>query len=285
MTAIRVYEYGLLPPHANAELVDQQMLRAHRYRNMLVEIERERRQKVREAMAAHPDLAPLEEQLRSLCEERDKLREDIQSRRRQTRTRSETPDQRQAVKDLTAQIKPLRDTVKSTRTAVAQDYSVREDMAAAEESAKIRLKKARSECGVYWGTYLLQEQAADQARKERTPPKFVRWCGEGRVSVQIQKGIHLAEVWGADTQIQIQPVHPDAWDRSGATRRGVRRRLSRTVLRLRVGSDGAGNRIPIWAEWRMVMHRPIPDGARIKVATVSRRRRDCTSWDWRVQVG
>lgn len=284
MTAIRVYEYGLLPPHTNAALVNEQMLRAHRYRNMLVEIERDRRQKIRAAMAAHPDLAPLEERLRSLCDQRDKLREEIQAQRRRTRSRSESADQRQAVKDLTAQIKPLRETVNATRTGVARDSSVKEAMVAAEEDAKARLKKARSECGVYWGTYLLQEQAADQARRERTPPKFVRWNGEGRVSVQIQKGIPLADLWGAGTQVQIQPVHPDAWDQTGTTRRGVRRRLSRTVLRLRVGSEGAGNRIPIWAEWRMIMHRAIPDGARIKVATVSRRRRDCTSWDWRVQL-
>jgi hypothetical protein len=34
----------------------------------------------------------------------------------------------------------------------------------------------------------------------------------------------------------------------------------------------------------MIMHRPIPPGAVIKVATVSRRRRDCRSWDWRLHV-
>lgn len=284
MPSIRVYEYGLLPPHINGDLIDQQMVKAHRYRNMLVEIERERRDKVRAAMGAHPDLAPLEEQLRSLNQQRDDMRISIQNHRRRTRKRDEPAEWRQAVKDLTGQIKPLRDQVKTVRKAVAEDSTVKAAMAAAEEHAKIRLKKARAECGVYWGTYLLQEQAADQARKERTPPRFVRWQGEGRVSVQIQKGIPLSELWGEDTQIQIQPVHPDAWDASGRVRRGIRRRLSRTVLRLRVGSEGPANRTPIWAEWRMVMHRPIPEGAVIKVATVSRRRRDCVSWDWRVQL-
>lgn len=284
MPSIRVYEYGLLPPHINGDLVDQQMVKAHRYRNMLVEIERERRDKVRAAMGAHPDLAPIEEQLRSLNQQRDDMRFAIQGHRRRTRKRDEPAEWRQAVKDLTGQIKPLRDQVKTVRKAVAEDSTVKAAMAAAEEHAKIRLKKARAECGVYWGTYLLQEQAADQARKERTPPRFVRWQGEGRVSVQIQKGIPLSELWGEDTQIQIQPVHPDAWDASGRVRRGIRRRLSRTVLRLRVGSEGPANRTPIWAEWRMVMHRPIPEGAVIKVATVSRRRRDCVSWDWRVQL-
>lgn len=281
MTSIRVYEYGLLPPHTNAARVHEQMVRAHRYRNMLVEIERERRQKVREAMGAHPDLAPLEEQLRTLVERRDAVREGIRAQRRRTRSRSESPEARQAVKDLAAQIKPLRDQVKAVRKAVAEDSTVREAMAGAEASAKARLKKARHDCGVYWGTYLLQEAAADQARKERTPPKFVRWRGEGRVSVQIQKGIDLDDLFGSDTQVHVDRPDQGAWD--PGRRRGERRRFSRTILRLRVGSEGPGNRKPIWAEWRMVMHRPIPDGAIIKIATVSRRRRDCVSDEWRVQ--
>ena len=157
MPAMRVYEYGLLPPHANAELVDKQMLMAHRYRNTLVEIERERRQLVRAAMAAHPDLAPIEEELRSLVQQRDTLREEVSAQRRRTRSRSESQEQRQAIRDLTAKIKPLRDHVKEVRKAVAQDSTVRLAMEEAERHAKARLKKARAECGVYWGTYLLQE--------------------------------------------------------------------------------------------------------------------------------
>lgn len=284
MTSIRVYEYGLTPPHTNAERVDEQMVKAHRYRNMLVEIERERRAKVRAAMGAHPDLAPLEEELRSLVAERDVVRGNIQQQRRRTRSRSEPQEWRQAAKDLAAKIKPLRERVKAVRKAVAEDSTVKIRMDEAESDAKNRLKKARAECGVYWGTYLLQEAAADQARKERTPPKFVRWRGEGRVSVQIQGGIGLEGVgglFGADTQVHVVRPDPRAWD--PGSRRGVRRRMSRTILRLRVGSEGAGNRRPIWAEWRMVMHRPIPAGAIIKVVTVSRRRRDCVSDEWRVQ--
>ena len=41
-----VYQYGLLPPTRNAELVNDQMRLAHRYRNVLVEIERDRRTQV-----------------------------------------------------------------------------------------------------------------------------------------------------------------------------------------------------------------------------------------------
>ena len=55
----RIYEYGLLPPTTNAALVDDQIRLAHRYRNKLVEIERERRVKVRQILTGHADTEPL----------------------------------------------------------------------------------------------------------------------------------------------------------------------------------------------------------------------------------
>ena len=61
MSKIRVYRYGLLPPHENAELVREQMRLAHKYRNTLVEIERKRRSDLRALASAHPALSTLED--------------------------------------------------------------------------------------------------------------------------------------------------------------------------------------------------------------------------------
>lgn len=47
---IRNFVYGLLPLDVGADLVADQMRLAHRYRNLLVEIERERRTRVRDAI-------------------------------------------------------------------------------------------------------------------------------------------------------------------------------------------------------------------------------------------
>lgn len=297
MTSVRVYEFGLLAPTQNAHLVDEQILLSHRYRNVLVEIERQRRETIRQATNAHSDIAPLEEQIRALTERRDAAREMISAKRKASRRRSESTEDRKVVRDLNEQLKPLceqskalRDRIKATRQSLtenpdlvtgADDEIVRLIKAtdAANEYAHQRLIQARKVCGVYWSTYLLQEAAADQARKEVTPPHFVRWSGEGRVSVQLQGGLPLDDVWGTDTQIRIARPAPAAHD--PGTRRGDRRRAARTELHMRVGSL---DRKPVWAVWPMVYHRPIPDGAVVKVATVTKRRRDSTAWDWRVHV-
>jgi hypothetical protein len=51
MSKIRVYQYGLKAPTQNADLVREQMILAHRYRNTLTEIERGRRSAIRDFTA------------------------------------------------------------------------------------------------------------------------------------------------------------------------------------------------------------------------------------------
>lgn len=124
-------------------------------------------------------------------------------------------------------------------------------------------KALRAACGVYWGTYLLVEAAFETScQTSKEPPRFKRWEGEGSLGVQIQGGMDAADIFGVDRRIRVKPVDPAAWS---SPVRGERRRLSRTTLQLRVGSEG---RDPVWAEWPMVMHRPLPEGARVKVAKV-----------------
>ena len=275
--AIRVYEYGLLPPTLNASLVLEQMKLAHHYRNKLVEIERQRREAVRAIMASHPDVAPLEAELAAAIQHWEAAKQAILAIRSKAKRRAETAEMRAAARELGAKIKDLRSQIRDRRQAVVE--ASRPQLDATAEVAKDEHRKARATCGVYWGTYLLQEAAIDQARKEVSAPKFFSWREEGAVSVQLQKGLDLPDLWGTDTQLQVKPVDPGAHD--PAVRRGQRRRLSRTVLRLRVGSD---SRKPIWAEFPMIYHRPLPEGAVIKVATVHRRRRNCTQWSWVVQM-
>src|SRR5690606_34653133 len=104
---IRIYEYGLLPPMLNAQLVDEQMRAGHRYRNTLVEIERERRERVAAVLSGHVDTDPLAEQIAALTEERERLRLEIKTTRAAMRSRSEAAEDRARVRDLGARIKDL----------------------------------------------------------------------------------------------------------------------------------------------------------------------------------
>ena len=275
---IKNYEYGLLDPTSNAPLVSDQMHSAHRYYNRLVEIERERRAAVAKILVGHPDTEVLATRVATLAKQREDARLVIKSARQATRDRSETAQMRTQVKDLAVELRTARAELKAARDMIKTDPSIVSAINAADESATIAIRAARAACSCYWGSYLLQEQAVDAAKKSKAPPHFKRWTGDGRVSVQLQGGISDTELFAADTQIQIAPVSPDAHDPGKS--RGVHRLASRTILRLRVQSTEKGK--PIWAEWPMILHRPIPEGARVKVATVSRRRRDCRRWDWRL---
>jgi len=277
---IKVYKYGLLPPTTNEALILEQISKAHKYRNILVEIERERRELVAAVVGEHTDIEPIGKELIELKAKRDELREAIKKKRATTRTRSDEPDQRQAVRDMGIKIRECVGRLKVAKTVLYASGDVTARLKAIDDRAKERIKIERAACGVYWGTYLLAEQDIDAAKREKTPPHFKRWTGDGRISVQLQGGLGVPELWGVDTQIQIDPLSPDAHDE--AKPRGVRKLAQRTRLRMRVQSDASKK--PIWAEWPMIMHRPIPEGARIKVATVTRYRRDCRRWDWELHL-
>ena len=277
--ATLVYQYGLLPPTSEAARIDEQMKLAHRYRNRLVEIERGRRERVADALAAHEDVGPLIAERDALLALRSAARQEIKDARAKARRRAETKEQRAKVLEIEARLQEARQRVKDAWQAVAQDPGIQRTLAFIADSAREQIRDARGSCNVYWGTYLLQEAAMDMARRSKSIPQFSPYRGEGRVSVQINGGLKVEDLWGGDTLIQIDPVDPAlAYDHPT---RGVRRRASRTRLRLRVGSL---DRAPIWGEWPMIMHRPLPEGAVIKVATVSRRRRNSQQWEWRLDL-
>ena len=265
----RVYTYGLLDPRVNADLVEDQIRKAHRYRNILVEIERDRRAEVRVALSSHPDVEPISIEVDQIVTAREQIRDQIRRANAHKRGRADVQEQRAAFREVSARLKDARARLKAAKDMIRDDAEVQRKIEAADERANDRIRKERATCNVYWGNYLLQEAAADDARKEKTPPQFRRWTGEGRVSVQLQGGISLADL-SRDTQVQLHPGRPLKEGR--AVPRDAR------VLRLRVGSDEKKH--PIWAEWPMILHRPLPEGARIKVVTVHKRRRDCRSWEW-----
>jgi hypothetical protein len=270
--SIRVYKYGLLPPTENAALVRDQMRLAHRYRNTLVEIERGRRAAMREAERSYGDAVGLSADVDAAEESLHAVLEQLKAERVERGNKRDTPE-------IKATLAEARKT-KVSAVAAWREYrrSVSEQPAMMAERDRINglaaelRRSARAHCGVYWGTYLLIEAADDASRKmplyegaDPNDPRFARWAGEGRVGVQLQGGLPIADLFGDDSRMRVDRVDDRAWH---AESRGDRRRASRTALRLRVGSDG---RAPVWASWPMTMHRPIPDGAVIKTAVVSLR--------------
>jgi hypothetical protein len=292
--AIRVYRYGLLSPTENADLVRAQMRAAHVYRNTLVEIERGRRAAIREVDLSNDVLGPLQAVVDVAETEMVAALAAVKGARSSTRTRSDTEEQRTRVK-AARQIK--RAAVQAWRAKRAElrcDGAGQVERDLIEERVGDLRRNARAYSGLgkkgphrgAWGTYLLIEDADMAARKaplydgtEPNDPGFSRWDGDGQVGVQIQKSKPMLtkKVFGSDTRLRIDPVDERAWHSES---RGERRRMSRTILRIRVGSEG---RAPIWASWAMIMHRDLPEGGEIKRANVSLRRRGPRE-EWSVEI-
>lgn len=275
-----VYKYGLSRPTFNATAVDMQMRLAHRYRNTLVEIERGRRAALR---AAEQKWAGIPEMLASgAAAEAAVLTavDAIKKARAASRSRSELASDRAAVADARKRKRATLELLHVARQGLRADASFIAEVDRINALGADLRRNAREHCGCYWGSYLLVE-AADMAARttplydgiESNDPAFQRWCGDGRIGVQLQGGLDTRRVYGDDTRVQIDGAHRgrdgvinlEPWSRKSTA--GERRRASRTRLRLRIGSTPTGK--PVWAEWNMVMHRPLPEGGQIKWVTVS----------------
>lgn len=248
-----VYRYGLLSPTSGAELVADQISRAHKYYNALIEIELDRRAAVRTIMSAHDTTQIHATRVAVLADQLGVARAGLRGRKGEA-----LAEARAEVRTIAAELKMARADLKSAKIALRGDTAISAAIAAVNESHHQRARDARAACEVYWGTYLLIEQAADAARKAVVDPRFRRWNGgAGAVGVQIQGGMPASDlIGGDDSRIRITTSPAPIPGRGGKPRQR---------LLLRVGSDG---RAPVWAEWPVILHRPLPDDARIKWAKV-----------------
>lgn len=279
---VRVYAYGALAPVENAPLVETQMRGAHRYRNTLVEIERGRRAALR-AIDAEVGLGEAHAAYEAADARVAELTRQAKALRAETRRRAIPGDLAAAIEEA----KRAKIEARDARDAVQRALRERPDLASARdrvnETANELAKNARAHCGVYWGTYQLIEEAMRAARaapfydRERRPsdPDFVRWEDEGAVSVQVVDGADPEELYtGQHSSVRLERValphalghsgqRPDPASRKSQTRERVR-------LWLRVGSDAG--RAPVWAVFPVLLHRPLPEGSRVKRVSVYRRK-------------
>ena len=282
--ATMVYRYGLLRPDVNADLVASQMRAAHRAYNDILQI---RRDEWETKSALQLDKSS---RLRAAVDERDAAKERLKELRTRIKAllghRPEKGDarnlysvelrglQEQAKIVNKVEIPRMKAAVADARADVRSDAeytALREAIEQKANAKKLELysRMVSTDKAIFWPTWNIVAASVDQAMemslKYGVLPGFQRWKGEGQIGMQIQGKAPASSLFDGDTRIQIDPVDARAWMES--TPRGERRRLSRTRLRVRIGSNG---RAPIWAEWPMVMHRGFPRGAIISGCTVNR---------------
>lgn len=284
----RFYRYGARAPVAEGETVRSQMRLAHRYHNALVEVELRRRKRVDETLAAvEPALAATEVALAVAEAEVEASRGAIRAAQAAARkkvrpkalvarvaaakaARAPLYAQRKAIRGRLFGVRALKVGGVSAGWVTPPDPRWTAAQAQIDADTLAEKKRLRAACGLYWGTYLAVEDSLRGVRKGR-PPKFQRWRGDGHLAVQVQHGLSPAEALaGVDNRLRIEPVPAAAWLPGG-------RHLRKTTVWLRVGppgrpKKGEGDRPPVWAKVPIVLHRPLPDDARIKWVHLLRRR-------------
>jgi rubrerythrin len=263
----RVFEYGCLRPASGEDAMIEEIRRRNDYWNRLVEIERQDREERFKILAVPGDPIP------ALVEEMQRLREEIRDLRKKERSgKVDTTEKTARLAELRQQIAELVLQLKTERKERAKDPAVKAELNRLESRRQILLHQARHESGLYWGNYGDVEMAYDVARKKALKSglelRFHRFDGTGKVTVRWQHGLPVEEVFECrDTRLQIEPVPDAAWT---SPARSVRRKMARSVVRLRV--RGGEKNKPIWVELPFIMHRPLPAGGRIQTASVCRER-------------
>lgn len=266
----KIYSYGAKEPVANAERVFEQMQLAHKYRNRLVELERSRRARVDEALARlSPELVDTEKALSGAEVKLEEARAVIRKASADARTKKRPPEAVAAVKEWRDRLKELRAKRKSLRMELFSSPAWEAEQENVNGWVTGEQHRLRAECGLYWGTYLHVEQSMSGARSG-APPRFQRWEGDGHLAVQIQGGIAVAEAFGSDNRVRIEPLPTE----------GSKSARKKTRVHFRVGSDENGN--PIFTVVPVMLHRPLAEDAKIKWVHLIRRR-IATQCEWRVQ--
>ena len=300
MSDTLVYKFGLpFGPVENEQMVYDQMMAAHRYRNLLIYAENERRAESREAERDF-DLPRFELDFQQAKKELEDARDAVKLARakasRPAKKGAKAKATRQVPKVLTDRVAAAKEAKKAAQQAwhecrqrIAQNAAVTARRDLINEKFGETTRKLRSESAkqndLFWGTYLLVERAFKAAcatplyrKGEPNDLKRVFWDGEGQVGLQIQaaRNFDLAKIFERNTMVWISPVDERAWH---STSRSEQREYARTTLHLRIGSDD--KRKPIWAHFPMIMHRPFPRNARLTWVSVNRIRIG-PRWQWSV---
>lgn len=276
--SLRNWCYGAkapVDPRMKAAVLEQMRLAAE-YRNRLVDIELERRSRsaaMLESLCA--DHLQAQQALRAAEVEVEQADGAIRQMRAKLRSRVEpTEMQRKRLFDAKQSLKVVREVARAVKKAAYQRTEVKQALACIAEWNKTAVKNLRAEYSdkVAWGTRGMIEEAA-KTFGHGAPPRHERFRGEGTIAVQ------LISQKNQETDEYVNPFTSELAEQCMDTRL----RIGVSSASLRIGSDD--HRCPIFAEFPIVKHRPLPPGGIIKWAYVHLRKIGPTEdWTFRLVV-
>ncbi|MFA5053156.1 MAG: hypothetical protein WC565_03815 [Parcubacteria group bacterium] len=272
-----VMKYHLKSPVLNADIVEQELWKAHRYRIALTQIHCKARDMIR-AVEDEYGIRELYGQIKDLGIEKAKLNKGEGGKGKDVKKR--VNDITEKISSLYAEIDRLRsnpemkarlyliDNDKRVEKSKKKKRSLKEARADKTPNNSIKnkmWKAARAENDLFWGTGAMVDKAVAQSFKkvplydgrEDKNPDFPRWTGEGTLAIQIQSGegkSKIQDIFGDDHRVRIDPVDMKLLT---SPKRSDRRRAAKTMLTMAVSGTSRGNSEYIMAKWPMVMHRPL----------------------------
>lgn len=273
-TEALVYAYGLLDgqpdlysdPHVAAEVARQRELW-----DTLVRLEHEHEERAYAYLDEHSPA--YRASFEALCERARTLSKLIDEKRRErqaARQRVDNPALDALLKEASREWSSAQKAMRAARRASRQEH--KEALAALRAEHYARIPKC-AQSPLYWGNYNRVRQSFEATIKRvRKQGRMVRLSDPERddvcLTVQIQRvgddvGCSFGDLLaGRFSALKIHPVDEAAWN----TSRANRRRLSRTLVTMRV--DREGNTVQALVS----LDRPVPPEARIKSAQLVWRR-------------
>jgi len=273
-TPSRIWTFGCLPPIDNADLVREQMRLTHDFKNDRKKLLAEKRRLYREARRAFGNVAQLEDEYEALLHQ---LGEARGQKREQNKVESDLVNS----PELVCEIKAIKKRVAQAYAKMkAEQKRVEKDNAALEAESKeynkdylAKTRALRPNSGIKCGLYMPAEQDITAAAAGRMDPKPRRWEGKGSIGHQLQGGLSVEDLFsGKSNQLQMDPVPDDTWTLKNGKPQRTSLKAGRSLVRIRVdslGKDGEptkGGRIPVWATLPIILHRPLPEDALIRMA-------------------
>jgi hypothetical protein len=200
---VKVYSFAAKVRYPeDAENIQLQLSLSHEHRNKLTELVLANRKVYRQLVKNHcgVDLEALETQRDAILSEITELKTAINQWKMEERTRKTNPELATKLKELSAQLKPIREAIKEVKTRAKEDPELASALEQNEQDLKEEIKATRKhfsrERGIYWPNYMRNEEATNQARFQPFDPKFHRWTGEGSLAIQLQGGMSVPELLG-----------------------------------------------------------------------------------------
>jgi hypothetical protein len=275
---MKVYKYGLQPPITDINLVNDQMYKGHNYQNKLVEIEIKYRDGLRSFISKSDNIPQLEEDFLSKQKEFELIDQKIKKNNSEARVKVFNKGLQEAKKSAKEELKKSKKILVEARQLIMKSSAYKDNKKILHDQLLLDTRKVRTnEEAPWYGTYMLIEQAHKLATKihiydgiDPRNPKFRRFTG-GRIGINqfiphepINKVIGISPT---SKKVQIVPLTTSIIKKDGSAKRIGKKDLR--LLRVRIGSNE--KREPIWAEFPIIYHRPLPINAPIAQIQILKR--------------